>query len=97
MESLGHNPLLITIMANFTKEVHEYHFFVEELRLKVRDLNYILVTGVLAPKKGPGAEPMKGFEVTMVIVSWGNFGHLRALFLFWPSISSGMGFGCPRS
>ena len=38
MESLGHNPLLITIMANFTKEVHEYHFFVEELRLKVRDL-----------------------------------------------------------
>lgn len=35
MESLGHNPLLITIMANFTKEVHEYHFFVEELRLKI--------------------------------------------------------------
>ena len=31
------------------------------------------------------------------IVSWGNFGHLRALFLFWPSNSFGMGFGCPRS
>ena len=31
------------------------------------------------------------------IVSWGNFGHLRALFLFWPSNSFGMGFCCPRS
>ena len=31
------------------------------------------------------------------IVSWGNFGHLRALFLFWPSNSFWMGFGCPRS
>ena len=31
------------------------------------------------------------------IVSWGNFGHLRALFLFWPSSSFGMGFSCPRS
>ena len=33
----------------------------------------------------------------VVIVSWGNFGHLRALFLFWPSNSFGMGFGCLRS
>ena len=32
-----------------------------------------------------------------LIVSWGNFGHLRALFLFWPSNGFGMGFGCPRS
>ena len=31
------------------------------------------------------------------IVSWGNFGHLRALFLFWSSNRFGMGFGWPRS
>ena len=43
-----------------------------------------------------------GYFITHVrelvyIVSWGNFGLLRALFLFWPSNRFGMGFGCPRS
>jgi len=35
MESLGTNPILLAIMPNFMKEIHEYHFFVEELRLKI--------------------------------------------------------------
>ena len=35
MESFGHNFLSIAVVANFMKEIHEYHFFVEELRVKV--------------------------------------------------------------
>ena len=47
--------------------------------------------------KGRYKESDKGRNKGRSIVSWGNFGHLRALFLFWPSNSFGMGFGCPRS
>jgi len=42
------------------------------------------------------ADIVKGTS-SRCIVSWGKFGHLRALFLFWPGNRFGMGFGCPRS
>ena len=45
-----------------------------------------------------GYNPNELFHfLTWFIVSWGNFRHLRALFLFWPSNGFGMGFGRPRS
>ena len=35
MESFGHNSITSSIMSYFMKEIHEYKFFVEELRIKV--------------------------------------------------------------
>lgn len=35
MESFGHSSLTVSLMSNFMKEVHEYKFFVEELRIKI--------------------------------------------------------------
>ena len=36
-------------------------------------------------KKVPKCPTKSSVWCSKHIVSWGNFGHLRALFLFWPS------------
>ena len=45
MESFGHNSLTSSVMSYFMKEIHEYKFFVEELRIKVQG-NYSQISNV---------------------------------------------------